>query len=132
MTQLVLKWALDWLIGWGGLSLIVAAAAAAVWVIVPRIFTTIRAIAFNVAIGALAFNFAYTMGYRHGANVTRAEWAAAEARQLERGADARAEAEQAIPQLDGAQPDAVPVPVPVPRNGVPRWMRDDIYNRDNR
>lgn len=131
MTQLILKWTLDWLIGWGGLSLLVALGAGAIWWFIPRIFTNIRAVALNVAIGALAFNAVYTTGYQNGAATTRREWTDAEARTIEHGADVRRNAEQEIE----AVPETPPVagnPVPVPRGAVPRWMRDDRHNRDNR
>lgn len=134
----ILRVALEWFLGWAGLSLLVGLAAGAAWWFIPAIFSKLRAIAFNVMIGAFAFNFVFSMGFKNGAASTKVQWDAAEQRQRDRGADAREQAEQEIPPVvDEPRPEPVasgsvtPIPrrKPVP---VPSWMRDDKYNRDNR
>ncbi len=140
MISLAFHWALNWLIGWGGVSLLVALCAGAVWWFIPAVFIKLRALAFNVAIGALAFNFVYTMGYQHGSDGMRSQWLAAEQRTIEHAADVRRSAEQEIEPVVETQPEACPEPPPVPGTvtplrapvAVPRWMRDDKRNRDNR
>lgn len=143
MAHIVFNWFWHWLVGWGGVSLLVGIGAGAVWWFIPAIFTKVRALAFNVAIGALAFNAVYTMGFQNGASTTRAQWKADEQRAIERGGDAREAAEQEIPAAEPDQPVvdpepvlpapgvAAPTPRPRMRPAAPRWMSDDRYNRDN-
>ena len=63
-----------WIIGWGGVSLLVAALAGALWYFTPPILSSpeARAVLFNVALGALAFsfisNYFYTSGYSSAIN----------------------------------------------------------------
>jgi hypothetical protein len=139
---LYLVW--GWLIGWGGLSLLVAAGAGAVWWFIPAIFTKVRALAFNVAVGALAFNFVYTMGLQHGASATKAAWDAAVQQSIDRGGDAREQAESEIPPVAGdppppaacelAEPAAPPAASPpAARKPAPRRLfPNDRFDRDNR
>jgi len=97
------------------------------------------AIALTV-IGALTF--IYAKGYSHGSAHVQRNWDAAVARAIERGTDARAEAEREIePVVDQPAPASCPeAPVPkgvAPRKPaaapvMPRWLRDDQRNRDNR
>lgn len=136
--MLLWTWFIDWLIGWGGLSLVIAACAGAVWWFVP--VPAIRTLALHIAIGALAFTSVYSMGYNDGAAATRTEWKAEELRAVEQGSSAHREAEQAIPPaVEEPAPATCPEPLtpgsvaPAPRKPapVPRWMRDDRHNRDN-
>lgn len=148
MAHIIFNAIWHWLFGWGGISLFVAIGAAAVWWFIPAVFTKVKALAFNVAIGALAFNSVYTMGYQNGASGVRAEWLAAEQRATDRGRDVRETSEREIPAVavDDERPALCPdVPsesntpgvvapktTPRARPAVPGWMRNDRHNRDNR
>jgi|GEM_PF-4740743 len=147
MLSLIGHWLRDWFLSWAGLSILVAVGAAVVWWFIPPIFIKVKALAFNVAIGALAFNFVYTMGFENGASSTRTQWKAAEQNAIDRGGTAREQAEQEIPPVVDApmveeqpQPQSCPAPgstAPAPRprarpTPVPRELRDDKFNRDNR
>jgi hypothetical protein len=127
--SLLANWAFNWLFGWGGVSLFVALGAGAVWWFIPAIFVKFRALAFNVAIGALAFNLIFTTGYTNGASDTKAAWDAAERGTAERGDKIREEAEQAIPPEAGPD-DVVPAPVTNPPSGRVRHHKLDKYDRD--
>jgi hypothetical protein len=134
VTELLFRWTLDWLIGWGGLSLFVGLGAGAAWFLLPALFVKLRALAFNVALGAFAFNTVYTMGYGNGAATTKAEWKAAEGRGIKTGEDDRTTSEQEIPPV---VEQTVEGPVAKPHNppAAPprkRLFRGDPYNRDNR
>lgn len=72
MLHLIFSWVTDWLFGWGGVSLLVAIGAGLVWWSVP--IPRLQTLAGGVAIGALAFNIAYTTGYSAGASETNTAW----------------------------------------------------------
>lgn len=145
MASLAFHWIVNWLLGWGGISLLVAIGCGAIWWFLPPMAVKARSLALHVGIGALAYNFAYSMGYQNGATTVRTEWKAAEQRAIESGRDARDQAEQEIePAVDSPvvedQPQSQPSPAPpgsvapVPHRrpaAVPGWMRNDRNNRDN-
>jgi hypothetical protein len=129
--MVAVKFVLAW-IGWLGIGLIPAlACAAVVWFFPPlRKF----AIAAGV-LWAVAF-LAYTYGDNNGADRVQDDWKAAEQRAIERGSDARSEAESAIPPLvEEPRPEPVVpgVVAPVPRSkpAAPRRLSNDRYERDN-
>ncbi len=137
MSTIIFNWIWHWFVSWAGLSVLVALAAGAAWWLLPPIFVKAKALAFNIMLGALAFNFVYTMGYQNGASITKAEWDKREQAAIDRGRDIRDQAEAEIEPV--VEEPVVPAsgstaPVPAPRRPVPappRWMSDDRYNRDN-
>jgi len=140
MMSLAFHWIVNWLIGWGGISLLVAIGAGVVWWFLPPFAVKARSLAMHVGIGALAYNFAYSMGYQNGATTVRTEWKAAEQRAIDRAKDAHVDAAETIPlEPETAQscPEAAPAPgvvapLPRPPRVIPRWMRDDRYHRNDR
>jgi hypothetical protein len=117
MIEFIGRLVFNWLWGYGGISLIVAIGAGAAWLLLPACLVKSRGLALHVAIGAIAFNIVYSMGFSNGASTVRRQWADAEQNMLSKGSDARKEAEAEI------------TTEPAPAAGT-KCLRHDIYDRD--
>lgn len=73
IIDLVGHWFTTWVVGWGGIGLVVALAAWALWYFTPAFLSESKHIILQVAIGATVFTLAstyfYTSGYNAGYKV---------------------------------------------------------------
>jgi hypothetical protein len=137
--QAAVKFILAW-VGWLGIGLIPTLICAAAVVFIP----SIRTFAISVGVVWVLVFLAYTYGDSNGAARVQEKWDAAILAAVERGTDAREQAERETePVVDEPPPAScpdTPAPAgkgvaprkPAPPPAMPGWMRDDIYRRNDR
>lgn len=104
------------LFGWAGIDMLVGFAAVAVAVLLPKQFdfiTDLRKWAIGVAVVAFTLTGAIAYGYKNGIDEKQRQWDSALAVEVDRGEQARTDAESTV------------------RNESPDGVRNDPRNRDN-
>lgn len=68
IIDLVGHWLINWVVGWGGIGLVVTIAAWLLWYFTPTFLSESKNVILQVAIGATVFTLASTYFYTNGYN----------------------------------------------------------------